>query len=453
MSNMYGSRMRLLDKSFEMLKEHPLCDHCLGRQFAFLGTAMENEERGKAIKTTLLMEAQALTLSQNKKGLQLLKILAVNGFFGKAEETLKKIKKGMLKKRPLKKCFLCENRFSMVEELAKKAAEKLAEWEYNTFLIGIELPVEVEEREDEFKAKFEVEHGESMRIEFGRLLGKKISILTGKNVSYSKPDVVLIINPMTEEINVQINPVYIAGRYIKLVRGIPQSKWFCSNCMGKGCEKCGWTGKKYPESIEEIISEPFIAATGGSKAYFHASGREDIDVRMLGRGRPFVLEISQPRKRFIDLKEVEKIVNARANGKVQIRDLKFVDKDYVRKLKKAESSKKYYRVVVEFENEVADDILRLIEEKLANTIIRQRTPTRVLHRRTDLTREKYIYEVKVKRLSPNKAELRLQCQGGLYVKELVTGDDGRTTPSITEIVGFKAKPISLDVLDVITEQR
>ncbi|MEM0314089.1 MAG: tRNA pseudouridine(54/55) synthase Pus10, partial [Candidatus Bathyarchaeia archaeon] len=83
----------------------------------------------------------------------------------------------------------------------------------------------------------------------------------------------------------------------------------------------------------------------------------------------------------------------------------------------------------------------------------QRTPTRVLHRRADLTREKYIYEVKVKRLSPNKAELRLQCQGGLYIKELVTGDDGRTTPSITEIVGIKAKPISLDVLDVIIEQR
>ncbi|MCS7095564.1 MAG: tRNA pseudouridine(54/55) synthase Pus10 [Candidatus Bathyarchaeota archaeon] len=445
--------MSILEKSLEMLKEYPLCDHCLGRQFAFLGTAMENEERGKAIKTILLMEAQAMTLSQNKKGLQLIKILATNGFLEKAEEVLKGIRKNMLKKSTLKTCFLCENRLDTIDELAKKAAEKIAEWECNTFLIGIELPAEVEEREDEFRAEFGVEHGESMRIEFGRLLGKKISILTGKSVSYSKPDVVLIINPMTEEIKVQVNPLYIAGRYRKLVRGIPQSKWFCSNCMGKGCEKCGWTGKKYPESVEEIISEPFITVTGGSKAYFHASGREDIDVRMLGKGRPFVLEISQPKKRFIDLKEVEKMVNAHAKGKVRIRDLKFVDKDYVRKLKKAELSKKYYRVVVEFESEVADDILRLIEEKLPNTIIKQRTPKRVLHRRADLTREKYIYKVKVKRLSSNKAELRLQCQGGLYVKELVTGDDGRTTPSITEIVGIKAKPISLDVLDVIIEQR
>ncbi|MEM2987541.1 MAG: tRNA pseudouridine(54/55) synthase Pus10, partial [Candidatus Bathyarchaeia archaeon] len=83
------------------------------------------------------------------------------------------------------------------------------------------------------------------------------------------------------------------------------------------------------------------------------------------------------------------------------------------------------------------------------SVIKQRTPLRVLHRRADLTREKYIYEVKAKRLSPNRAELKVRCQGGLYVKELVTGDGGRTTPSVSEILGNKAKPIKLDVLKVI----
>jgi len=81
----------------------------------------------------------------------------------------------------------------------------------------------------------------------------------------------------------------------------------------------------------------------------------------------------------------------------------------------------------------------------------QKTPLRVLHRRADLTREKYIYEVKVKKLSPKKAEMKVRCQGGLYVKELVTGDEGRTTPSVSEILKNRAKPIKLDVLNVIME--
>ena len=84
-------------------------------------------------------------------------------------------------------------------------------------------------------------------------------------------------------------------------------------------------------------------------------------------------------------------------------------------------------------------------------MIKQRTPVRVLHRRTDMTREKYIYEVNVKKLSPRKAEMKIRCQGGLYVKELVTGDEGRTVPNVSEILDNKAKPMKLDVLSVIME--
>jgi tRNA pseudouridine synthase 10 len=57
--------------------------------------------------------------------------------------------------------------------------------------------------------------------------------------------------------------------------------------------------------------------------------------------------------------------------------------------------------------------------------------------------------VKVKVLSPKKVEMKIRCQGGLYVKELVTGDDGRTTPSVSELLKNRAKPIKLDVLNVV----
>ena len=207
----------------------------------------------------------------------------------------------------------------------------------------------------------------------------------------------------------------------------------------------------YPESVEEIIAKPFLDVTDGAKTSFHASGREDIDARMLGKGRPFVIEITKPKKRFLDLKKMKEVVNAYAKGKIEVSNLQDTDKDVVRRLKRAESTQKKYRVLIEFDNRIATKDLRLLEEKLTNVAVKQKTPLRVLHRRADLTREKYIYEVKVKKVSLKKAVMEIRSQGGLYVKELVTGDEGRTTPSVSEILGNRAKPMKLDVLNVIME--
>jgi tRNA pseudouridine synthase 10 len=290
-----------------------------------------------------------------------------------------------------------------------------------------------------------------MRNEFGRIMGKKIAERNGKTVDYQKPEIVVLANPFSGEVSLQINPLYISGYYKKLVRGIPQSKWFCSDCRGRGCEKCNWTGKMYPESVEELIAKPLLDSTSAAKASFHASGREDIDARMLGKGRPFVIEATKPQKRFLDLKKLENSINEYAEGKVEVSGLQFADKSIVRKLKSSESARKEYHVFIEFENKLSVRDLGTLEEKLTNVLVRQKTPIRVLHRRADLTREKYIYKVKVKKLSPKKAEMKILCQGGLYVKELVTGDEGRTVPNVSEILKNKAKPIKLDVLNIIMQ--
>jgi len=440
--------MSILQKSLEMIEKYPLCDHCLGRQFALLGHGVENDERGRSIKLVLTLEAHGTSLTSNE-GVKVLKTLATNGFSKTAQEMLCKTKKRVPSKSFPKRCFLCEDKFNNIERLAKKALTLLKSYEYNNFLVGIELPKDAAEREDEFKAEFTVDHGESMRNEFGRLTGKRIAEESGKAVEFMKPEMVVLVNPYAGTVRLQANPLFVSGRYRKLVRDIPQSKWFCSNCRGRGCDKCNWTGKMYPESVEEIIGKPFFDATWGMKSSFHASGREDIDARMLGSGRPFVIEITTPRQRFLDLRKLEEAVNAHGKGKVEVSDLKFASKDTVRKLKKAESAQKEYRVVVEFEDRVTAQDLVTLKERLTSTVIAQKTPLRVLHRRADLTREKYIYDVNIKKLSPRKAEMMLRCQGGLYVKELVTGDEGRTTPNVSEILKNRAKPLKLDVLNVI----
>jgi tRNA pseudouridine synthase 10 len=395
------------------------------------------------------MKGHQQALSKQKSGIALLKTLATNGSFDMAIQILKKMSKKSGAKRP---CHLCGESFNSMQKLVNSALKELENYEFSTFLVGVELPTEAEEKEDEFKAEFEVDHGENMRNEFSREIGKKISEAIGKTVDYRKPEIVVLVKPLSGQIRLQINPLFVAGRYRKLVRGIPQSKWICVKCGGKGCQRCNWTGKMYPESVEELIGQPLLEATRGEAMAFHGAGREDVDARMLGRGRPFVVEVKKPRKRFLDLQDLEQKINKRAKGKIEVLNLRFATKDTVRKLKKTESAQKLYRVTVELEKPVSSEKLTELAEVLTNTVIYQQTPKRVLHRRADLVREKHIYEAKVKRLKPNKIEMRIRCQGGLYIKELITGDEGRTTPSVTEILNVKAQPLELDVLNIIMKR-
>ncbi len=441
--------MEILEKALRMLESNPLCDQCLGRQFALLGYGLSDQKRGESLKLLLTMKNHQLALSGKKKGFSNLRILAANGSFNMASEILLKMRKRVGKK---KECYLCQGVFKSVDTLVKNALNTLEDYEYATFLVGIELPTAVEEREDEFKASFEVESGESMRNEFSRDIGKKINKATKKAADYKKPDVLVLVKPFTGEVNLKSNPLYVRGAYKKLVRGIPQSKWLCKACRGDGCLKCNGTGKIYPESVEEIIGGPLLKKTGGENVAFHAAGREDVDVQMLGTGRPFIVEIKKPRRRFIDLENLTKIINKQANGKVKVLNLRLASKNDIIRLKKAEASKKLYKVLVDFDRDVSDEELAIIKKTLTKSNIHQQTPLRVLHRRADLVREKYIYEAQIKRLAPNRIEMKILSQGGLYIKELISGDKGRTVPSVASIIKIQARPLELDVLKIIMEE-
>jgi tRNA pseudouridine synthase 10 len=442
--------MAVLEKAFEMLSKYPLCDHCLGRQFAKLGYSMENNTRGQALKISLLLQASELFKQNLSEGLSRLQILAKNGFSREAEQTLKNIKK-LVEEDEQTSCFLCENKFRNVEALTGKILQAVIGYEFKTFLVGIEMPARIEEREDEFKAAFNIGYGENIRHEFGRLFGKSIAKSLEREADYLIPDLVFLVNPFSETIRLQLNPLFVTGKYRKFMRNIPQSTWFCSNCHGKGCAECNGSGRLYPESVESLSSKYLLEVSQGKEVFFHASGREDIDARMLGTGRPFVIEISKPKKRFIDLNEMEARVNSEAVGKIDVSDLHFTTKETVRRLKKGENSQKEYSLLAEFDLDLSDLDLRAIEQHFSGVTIKQQTPLRVVHRRADIIRERYIYKVKVKKVSLKRALLEIRCQGGLYVKELVSGDEGRTTPNVSSMLGNPAKTLKLDVINVIME--
>jgi len=438
----------ILEEAASLLKEVPLCDHCLGRQFAMLGHGLSNLDRGRAIKTLLVAMGHMLLKEGNDEGAEILRVLVQNGFSEVARTTLTSI--GIEVEEGAEECYLCEGTFAKLDKLVGRCLKKLSEYEYESFLIGIHAPPSVEDREDELRAKHHLPWGESIRNEFSREIGKRIQAATEKTVDLKRPDILVKVNPFAEEASLQVNSLYIAGRYRKLIRGIPQSRWLCSQCQGRGCERCGGTGKLYQESVEELIGDPVMMAADGTDFTLHAAGREDIDVRTLGDGRPFVLEVERPRRRFLDLAQLTLDISRTDEGKIEVRDLRYSSKAEARRLKEAGQTSKTYRALVEFGEDVDDSQLRVLETELVGLEVEQLTPVRVAHRRANRVRKKYIYELKAKKTQPNRAELVVRCQGGLYIKELISGDGGRTRPSVEEILGIPARCLELDVLDVET---
>jgi len=59
-----------------------------------------------------------------------------------------------------------------------------------------------------------------------------------------------------------------------------------------------------------------------------------------------------------------------------------------------------------------------------------------------------VYAVEVTRESPTQATVDVHGAGGLYIKELISGDDGRTEPSLAGLLKVAATVTALDVLAV-----
>ena len=70
-------------------------------------------------------------------------------------------------------------------------------------------------------------------------------------------------------------------------------------------------------------------------------GREDIDVRCLGRGRPFVLEIKEPKRWDIDYETAMKLVNEQANGSIEVTDVRRSNRSEVVRVKDTPAEKSY----------------------------------------------------------------------------------------------------------------
>ena len=346
-------------------------------------------------------------------------------------------------------CLICDNLFDKLnDDLYKKIDDKINQLgiEFDTFLVGCQIDKDIQKRDEEFSEKFDLTV-ETIKKEVNRLIGLGIWEKYDKEAEFERQDIVFNVNLKgNPKVKIQINPLYIEGKYNKFKRGIPQTKWPCSKCKGRGCEECNFTGKQYPESVEELISEHFLELTKGREAKFHGAGREDIDVLMLGSGRPFVLEIKEPRIRNLDYLKIEEEINRINEGKTAYHNLHPCERPRKAEIKQSSpDTYKVYEAIVKCDE--AFDVAKL-DEITELDEIHQQTPLRVLRRRTDMVRIKHVLDLTYEIIDDRTFKMRIKTEGGLYIKELISGDEGRSQPNISEILGVNAICEQLDVVEV-----
>ena len=225
--------MNLLNMAQRLLKTNVLCDHCLGRQFALLGTGTSNKNRGYALKEHLLLEgSKLLTNDSNErvktKGQRILVILAENGRYHPSVATL--AREGILVSMSTKPCFLCGDIFQKMDKIVRKAKSKVKLIEFDTFYVGSVIPNWRIEREDEIRSRLGIAWGEAIKREINRVFGKSLEKASKRKVDFDNPDVEFVINIETMNVEIKIRPIFLYGRYTKHVRGavLPDPGWLGS---------------------------------------------------------------------------------------------------------------------------------------------------------------------------------------------------------------------------------
>lgn len=321
-------------------------------------------------------------------------------------------------------------------QLLRKASEE--GYIYSTFRVNVRFRSDLP-HEPLVKVKSRIKRG----------LGLRMEASSGKVVDTTSPELEFTLNLPSRRLELESRPVYLEGRYRKLVRYISQAKWVCRSCGGRGCLDCGFRGRHFSASVEELVTTPVSVFLKSTPVYLHAGGREDVDVRALGKGRPFVLEACDPRRRDFSAAELEEYINAYAQPFVEVELSKLTTRERVAELKQSsERNQKLYTGLVVFQHSVnlPDTGLTLRDIELV-----QLTPLRMLGNRADLARRKRIFKMVLKPVDLRKAEFELVCQGGTYVKEFISGDDGRTMPNLSQIMGTQARCLELDLVDVYSE--
>ncbi|MFH0715083.1 MAG: tRNA pseudouridine(54/55) synthase Pus10 [Candidatus Diapherotrites archaeon] len=318
---------------------------------------------------------------------------------------------------------------------AKQLVSALHNIEWNSFSLGVHFPSSFsEEQKKEVKQNFQAE------------LIRKLESLSGKRYASSRADIEFLLDWKNAQFSFLIAPLFIEGRYNKFKRGIAQTFHYCLHCKGRGCPSCNNTGKQTAESVQELLASILVPSFVAKELIFHGSGREDVDVRMLGSGRLFVAELVSPRRRSANLSKLENEINTTFKEKIAVHSLAFSSSSRVVEIKQFQHAKRYHALVECSGAAEASKLASYLNKKFD---VLQQTPLRVEKRRALKERPHWVVLEKTEVVSSTSLEIELQCSAGMYVKEWISGDGGRSNPSLSSWLGIPCVCKELDVLEIL----
>jgi tRNA pseudouridine(54/55) synthase len=276
---------------------------------------------------------------------------------------------------------------------------------------------------------------------------------------------------------------FIRGLYTKSRRDVSQTPFYVP---GKDSTGNNVQQRKGVTSVEEQINPTIAEISGGisklnndgsgsdlvyGMVKFHASGREDLDVRMtlppeptegVG-GRPFCLEVVDAfrlpptealQEAILRINHGISQVNVDGNMRyygvnplgVGISDcLCFAPSSTFKNLQaETEEKVKYYGCLCWSMAEIPSEAYLNDELSKCPIALDQRTPIRVVHRRSNIIRKRHVLTLKATKIDDHYFRLNISTDAGTYVKEFVHGDLGRTVPSVSSLLGCKTDILELD---------
>ncbi|KAJ8781226.1 hypothetical protein J1605_011210 [Eschrichtius robustus] len=231
------------------------------------------------------------------------------------------------------------------------------------------------------------------------------------------------------EIECAHGAVFVAGRYNKYSRNLPQTPWIIDG------------ERKLDSSVEELISDHLLTVFKAESFNFSSSGREDVDVRTLGNGRPFAIELVNPHRVHFTSQEIKELQQTNFL-------LLFLFREAIGHMKEGEEEKtKTYSALIWTNKAIQRKDIEFLED-IKDLKIDQKTPLRVLHRRPLAVRTRIIHSMETHYVDEHHFRLYLKTQAGTYIKEFVHGDFGRTKPNICSLMDVTADILELDVESV-----
>ena len=326
-------------------------------------------------------------------------------------------------------CDICRGLWNKMDSITSAVHFGSKMHDFRSFLIGLVLPWQISEKEDQIRASCKIRGRESVKTALTRVIRRKFAELSGKRLETSNPDVVIIItvqdkNYLDFGITIRSRSLTLEGVYVKKSRDVPLDE-----------SRLSIYAKKTVSSLEEVLRRELIYVTDAESVSFSWLGKEDKDSLVLGGGRPFFATLKNPKRRYLKHHLRFQI------GKTSVT----VNKNPTNIPRQLPTFINKIRAVVACED----------NEQFSTSDIRVLNNKGILcvgFANKKSWGIKLVYSMRARVVNLRKFVLTIVCDGGLPIKRFVDGY-GRTSPNVTDLLKKKCKCHIFDVMDLHVQGR